>query len=338
MTQSRKIAIIYVFAVPAVLLVILFERVAVLRVGSVETGMAKAGAVLRICDRAAALLKESELRPASVPGGAVIVPDQAVVSQFSDALQQVRELTRDDAAAQSQFRTLDLLVAERSTLLKSAMESMKNQASASSLADMRSRDQKLAGELANLISEIRKQYEIGLEQQGQTASQSVHSAGAAILYGGFLTLWLVGVAAVLLFHDERARAWTGVERRVHTRILQELPIGICLTTGGGVILYSNQAEDALLGYEPGELIGRNVAGFVSPTDADPAFDDVIDRLPPNRTWSGELGLHKKDRSFVEAASWVTNLEVAGKFYRLYIHNPEPRPVPAAILEAASRVN
>ena len=121
-------------------------------------------------------------------------------------------------------------------------------------------------------------------------------------------------------------------------VLQELPVGVCLTTGSGVILYSNQAEDALLGYEPGELIGRNVAGFVSPTDADPAFDDVIDRLPPNQTWSGELGLHKKDKSFVEAASWVTNLEVAGKFYRVYIHNPDSSPVPGAILEAAGRVN
>ena len=338
MTQSRKIAIVYVLAVPAVLLVILFERVAVLRVGSVETEMAKAGEVLRICDRAASLLRESELRPASAPGGAVIVPDQAVVSQLGDALQQVRELTRDEPGVQSQFRTLDLLVAERSSLLKSAMESRKNPASANSVAGAESRDQKLSGDIANLIAEIRKEYEMGLEHQGQTAAQSVRSAGAAILYGGFLTLWLVGVAAVLLFHDERARAWTGVERRVHTRILQELPIGVCLTTGSGVILYSNQAEDALLGYEPGELIGRNVAGFVSPTDADPAFDDVIDRLPPNQTWSGELGLHKKDKSFVEAASWVTNLEVAGKFYRVYIHNPDSSPVPGAILEAAGRVN
>lgn len=338
MTQSRKIAILYVFAVPAVLLVVLFERVAVLRVGSVQTGMAKAGEVLRACDLAASLLRQSELRPGPLPGSAAIVPNQAAISQFSDALQRVRELTRDEPTAGSQFRSLDLLLAERSSVLKSAADSMKSAGSANIFADAESRNQKISGDIADLIAEIRKDYEIGLEQQGQTAGQSVRSAGAAILYGGFLTIWLVGVAAVLLFHDDRTRAWTGVERRVHTRILQELPVGVCLTTGSGVILYANQAEDALLGYEAGELIGRNVGGFVSPTDADPAFDDVIDRLPPNQTWSGELALYKKDRSYLEVASWVTNLEVAGKFYRLYTHNAASRLVHPAMLETAGSVN
>lgn len=163
-------------------------------------------------------------------------------------------------------------------------------------------------------------------------------ANAAVLYGGFLTVWLIGVAAVLLFHDERTRAWKGVERRVHTRILEELPMGVCLTTGGGTILYSNNAEGAILGYEPGELFAKDVNSFVSSTEAELAFEDLIDRLPPNQTWHGELALTKKDHSFFNVPSWVTNLEVAGKFFRVYIHNPFTRHEHPAVLEASRRVN
>lgn len=329
MTQGRKIAFAYVFAVPAVLIVVLFERVSLLRVGTGETGMAQAAEVMRNCDVATSLLKEPAARPGAALGIAAEQPNQAALP---DVVQRIRGLTANEPAIQSQLWRLDPLVAQRAALGQSIRDSAKNGWSAGRVADAETEDLKLSESMAIMVGNIRTAHQIEMEQEADAAAQSARWASAAILYGGFLTVWLIGVAAVLLFHDERRRAWKGVERRVHTRILQELPVGVCLTTGGGTILYSNSAEEAILGYEAGELFTKDVNSFVSPTEAEPAFEDLIDRLPPNQTWHGELALTKKDKSFFTVAAWVTNLEVAGKFFRVYIHNPYSRQVPRRSLK------
>lgn len=334
MTQGRKIAMVYVFAVPAVLAVVLFQRVMLVRVGGVEGGMARAADVVRNCDRALPLIKQSELHG----GGSALESNEAVLSQLQTVIQRLRELTGEEPAASSQFQTLDRLAAERSALRESLRTFAKSGPPASKLAAAAMQDHKLGDRIAEVVAQIRTAYQILLQQQGETATQSFRWANAAVLYGGFLAIWLVGIAAALLFHDERTRAWKGIERRVHTRILQELPVGVCLTTGGGTILYSNCAQDAILGYEPGELYGKDVNALVSPTPAEPAFEDLIDRLRPNQTWFGQLELLKKNHALLELPSWVTNLEVAGKFFRVYIHDPYSRQVQPAALEALSRVN
>lgn len=134
-------------------------------------------------------------------------------------------------------------------------------------------------------------------------------------------IWLIGLAAFLLFHGDRARAWKGVERRVHTRILEDLPLGVCLTTESGTIVYANHAEDATFGYETGELIGKNVTRLHPSDGAEPVLREVIDRLGPSQIWSGELARRRKDTTTPNVTSWITNLDVAGKFYRVFIHDP-----------------
>lgn len=332
MTQGRKIAFAYVLAVPAVLAVVFFERVSLLRVSDSETGMAQSSEVLRNCDLAISVLKEADLRPVPASGNATVESSPPPSVQLSDAIQSLHELTRNEAAAQPQLRTVDRLLAERTALRQSVGRS------GSSSPGDEARGRTLANSIAIVIGEIATAHQIELQQQAEVAGQDVRWANAAVLYGGFLTVWLIGVAAVLLFHDERTRAWKGVERRVHTRILEELPIGVCLTTGAGTILYSNHAEAAILGYEPAELFAKDVNIFVASAETEPAFDDLIDRLPANRSWYGELALTKRDRSLLTVASWVTNLEVAGKFFRVYIHDPFSRQAEPPVLETATRVN
>ena len=332
MTQGRKIAFAYVLAVPAVLAVVFFERVSLVRVSGSETAMARTGEVLHNCGLAISLLKEPDLRPGIPPGGATMESSPSVAAQLSGAVQRLYALTASDPSDQSRLRAFDRLLATRSALRRSAAKNP------SSRADTAAQDQKLTDSMAGVIREIETAHQIGLQQQADAVAQSVRWANAAVLYGGFLTAWLIGVAAVLLFHDERTRAWRGIERRVHTRILEELPIGVCLTTGAGTILYTNHAEGAILGYEPAELFAKDVNTFVSPAGTDPAFDDLIDRLPPNQSWYGGLALTRSDRSLLTAASWVTNLEVAGKFFRVYIHDPFSRHASSPVLETATRVN
>lgn len=338
MTQGRKIAIAYVFAAPAVLAVVLFQRVTMVRVGAVEAGMAQAGDVLHNCDQAIPVLKSSELHPGPGFGNVALDSNQAIVSELQAVIEHIRELTGDEPAARSQFLVLDRMVAERTALRRSLRTLATSGLPAGKLADVGAQDIKLADGIAEIIDQIRTAHQTRFEQQAEAAKQSVRWADSAVLYGGFLTIWLIGIAAALLFHDERTRVWKGVERRVHTRILQELPVGVCLATSGGTILYSNNAEDAILGYEPGELYGKDVNGLVSPTPDEPAFEELIDRLRPNQTWFGHLELVKKNRALLQLPSWVTNLEVAGRFFRLYIHDPYSRQASPAVLEAVRAVN
>lgn len=323
MTQRRKIAIAYVFAVPVVLAVVLFERIAFLRVDSGEDGMAQAAEVLRDCDLTISLLKEAELHRHAASDTAVNMRSyQGAVSQLGDVFQRLRQLTWNEPSTRSQFRTLDLLVTERTGLLQSTTELSKNgNPAVQNRAALEAQGQKLSDDIGKLIAEIKTAQQIRWQQQREAAAQSVRLASATVTYGGFLMIWLIGVAAFLLFHDERARVWTGVERRVHTRILEDLPLGVCLTTDAGTILYANRAEDATFGYQSGELIGKNVNGLHPPHDAEPAVGEVIDRLGPSQIWSGELPLLRKDNTTLRAALWIMNLEVAGEFFRVFIHDP-----------------
>ncbi len=321
MAMGRKIAMIYVFAVPAIIGVVLFQRATYLRVATEESRMSAAAEVLHNCDLATTLLKEPDLNA----GGPVDVSDNPAGpvgnEQLSEALQRLAQLTANEPSVQAQVRVLNSLAARRSALIESVATLRNEGTLASRLHAAEAEDHRLRDGIAEALSPLRTSYQVALQRQGAGATQNLRIAGASILYGGFLSVWLVGAAAMLLFHDEKARTWTGIERRVHTRILQELPLPVCLTTKGGVILYSNPAQDVALGYQPGELLGKNVTSLIGPTDFEPALEDVLDRLGPNQNWSGDLELRRTDRTRVETEASITNLEVAGRFYRLYVQNP-----------------
>lgn len=260
MTQRRRIAISYLFAVPAVLVIVLVQHIALLRLRNAEGEMARTAEALRQSE-AAFVVEQAE--PAGKGGGAVQAGTVAPT-----------------------------------------------------------RRQNLAADDAKLAAETRALQRTRLVEQKEIADRTVHFAQAVNTFGGILAIWLVGVAAFLLFHDERAHAWTGVERRVHTRIIETLPLGVCLSTVAGGILYANPVEDAIFGYEREGLIGKDVARLHGPLPADPnlTVEETIDRLGPGQTWSGEVTIKRKDGAALKAQAWIMNMEVAGKLYRLFVHN------------------
>ena len=261
MTQRRRIAISYLFAVPAVLAIVLVQHIAILRLRSAESEMARTAEVLRRTKAG------SPLGQAEPPGksGASIQAQTAAQTQGQTAATVDTKLPAGNSAAPS----------------------------------------------------------ARLAEQRQIADASVHFAEIVNTFSGILTIWLVGVAAFLLFHDEKARAWTGGERRVHTRIIETLPLGVCLSTVSGGILYTNVTEDSIFGYEREDLIGKDVARLHGHLPSAPGLtlEAAIDGLAPGQTWSGEVNIQLKDGSNRKTQAWITNLEVAGKLYRLFVHNP-----------------
>jgi PAS domain S-box-containing protein len=325
MTQRKKLAIAYVFAVPVVLAVVLLQRLAFLRVDHVDGAMAQATEVLRDCDLTISLLREAELRQHDASASAASTGSyQDAVSQLRGVFQRL-QLTGNEPSTQSQFRTLDLLIEERTGLLQSTIDLNKEgRPAVQNRAALEARGQKLSDDIGKLIAEIKTAQQIRLQQQRQAAAQGLRLASATGTYGGFLMIWLIGLAAFLLFHGERARAWKGVERRFHTRILEDLPLGVCLTTESGTIVYANHAEDDTFGYETGELIGKNVTRLHPSEGTEPVLREVMDGLGPSQIWSGELARRRKDTTTPNVTSWITNLDVAGKFYRVFIHDPYSR--------------
>lgn len=258
MTQRRRIAVSYLFAVPAVLAIVLVQHVALFRLRRAEGEMARTAEALRQSE-ATLSLKQA----ASASGGAV---EARIASQ-----------------AQGQKPT--------------PVE-------------------------PKLAEENRAALRTRLIEHREIADGTAHFAEVVNTFGGILSIWLVGVAAFLLFHDEKARAWTGVERRVHTRIIETLPLGVCLSTVSGGILYTNPAEDAIFGYGREELIGKDAARLHGPLPSEPglAVEEAIDRLGPGQTWSGDVTIRRKDGTTLKALAWIMNMEVAGKLYRLFVHN------------------
>jgi hypothetical protein len=99
MTQRRRIAIAYLFAVPAVLGVVLSQHVAFVRVKQAEAGMSRASETLRECNLALSLLNDAEAEMQRYVSGG----DQesrksflSAVARLRTVLQHLRELTTDD--------------------------------------------------------------------------------------------------------------------------------------------------------------------------------------------------------------------------------------------------
>jgi PAS domain S-box-containing protein len=319
MTQRRRIAIAYLFAVPAVLGVVLSLHVAFVRLKHAEAAMSQATEALRECNVALSLLNEAEVEAQRYVSGG----DQDSKNSFLKGaarlhavLQRLGELC--DSSSQSQLASLEPLVLKRMGLLQQMIDRNHRAPQNRTGLDVG----KPPVDMVKLIAEIQTAQQTRLEQQREAADQSLRLANGVNTFGGFLTIWLVGVAALLLFHDEKRRAWSGMERRVHTRVLDTLPLGVCLSAEGGAIVYANHAEETAFGYDEGELIGQNVTRLhaCGSDGTEPDVEEIIDRLGHAETWSGELTIRKKDGSTARTAAWIMNMGVAGKPYRMFVHN------------------
>ncbi len=257
MTQRRRIAISYLFAVPIVVAIVLVQQVALRRLRNAETEMAQTAEYL-------------------------------YQSQADRSLQQEPE---GKGGRHAQSRTAS-----------------------------GTQGQNPAAENAKTGAENRAAQGARLLGRRETSERAIHFATAVNTFGGVLAIWLVSVAAFLLFHDEKTRAWSGMERRVHTRIIETLPLGVCLSTAGGSILYSNSAEETIFGHERGELIGKDVARLHAAADPNLTVEKTIDRLGPGQIWSGEVAIKRKDGATPKVQAWIMNVDVAGKLYRLFVHS------------------
>src|SRR5829696_1645154 len=86
--------------------------------------------------------------------------------------------------------------------------------------------------------------------------------------------------------------------RIHSLVLDRMTEGVSVSDEAGFIVYTNPAEDAMFGYEPGELSGRDI-GVQSafPEEVNQrTLSHVMSRLQSTGEWTGEWMNRRKNGS------------------------------------------
>lgn len=198
------------------------------------------------------------------------------------------------------------------------------------------RDTELETKLFDLGEKSRKQLE-GIRASAETVRASsrdeanASSKRAATLLEGAdaLALWSVALAALLVFRDTQRRSWAGDERRMQSQALEALPLAVLVTDGHGIILYSNTAAQALFGYKPDNLLGRQVSLVEGDGESSEDRHRAIDeQLAASGTWTGEFQARKSNGTTFRCLARVASGDASGKHFQLYLYDRIPE-APAA---------
>jgi PAS domain S-box-containing protein len=121
-------------------------------------------------------------------------------------------------------------------------------------------------------------------------------------------------AQQLIVHDISARKRTERTLKTGARVLESMVEGVCLTDEDGTIVYTNPAQDAMFGWGPRELLGRNVREIQRDpaTSGEDGFEKILEGVRSRGTWVGELANRRKDGSAFTSYARVTEVNVEGK--------------------------
>lgn len=324
MIQRRKIAIAYVFAIPILLGVLFVEVGALYRLTAQEEAIAQGISVFHDIDDLQSALRDAEAAAQGyvASGGAYYRSGYGdAASRISGSLRQLDELSKNDPKTQSRVQQLDRLAAQRLGMLEHAMDSRSTQPIATRNPDPDIQGSEAAAAIGKVVADIRADGQARSEQDQASAARSASSVDTLVKYGGVLTIWMVGVAALLLFYKDTEGFRERIEQRLHTDVLESLPLGVCLATDSGVILYANPAAENTFGYKPGELVARNIALLhdLNESGAEPHIVEILAQLLPREIWSGELPLRTRDGGIVRTDSWIASVRVGEKYCRLLVH-------------------
>ncbi len=104
--------------------------------------------------------------------------------------------------------------------------------------------------------------------------------------------------------------------RTHSKVLMSMTEGVNTTDEDGTILYSNAAFDAMFGYAPGELIGKNVSilNHLPSSQFGRRSDTIVAALREHGTWIGEFRNRRKDGSDFWTRARLSRLDGAGNAF------------------------
>ena len=110
------------------------------------------------------------------------------------------------------------------------------------------------------------------------------------------------------------------ELRLRARVLESMAEGVSVSDERGYILYTNAAEDAMFGYEPGEMLGKHVTvqNSYAPDENRRIVDSVIEHLELHGSWVGDFHNVRKDGAPFVTHARITTLELSGRRHLLCV--------------------
>lgn len=164
--------------------------------------------------------------------------------------------------------------------------------------------------------------------------------------------WFLGKASPLKDEDGTILKWFGTCTDIHdqklaeeflqlqARVLESMDEGVSVYNEEGIIIYTNPAEDKMFGYNPGELIGKNVTVQTAypPIKNQRIVSNVMEQLKTKGSWKGEWQNIRKDGTKFRTYSYITLLNAGDKnlFINVQRDITEERKVLETLQESEER--
>jgi hypothetical protein len=209
------------------------------------------------------------------------------------ALQQLRDLAKDNAAQQARLADLQRLVNARILELEEGISARRNQGMQAGI------DAVQAGESAHLMRDIRSVLAALEADEHGLLTQHTHAAVAeAARTRGALTMGAAGLVALLIFAGVVIESDVGklsaseqILRR-HADLLDKTPEPIIVWQLGGVIEYWNHGAEELFGFSCQQAVGRILNELLQPIHP-LGISAIEELLVRDGAWIGEL-VHRID--------------------------------------------
>ena len=328
----KKIVIAYILAVPVLVVVDALHFTAVQGVVGSHRRVAAASEIVREADAASAALQQARTALGEFVAdrpGATLAPYQEAVGKMKKSVQRLVSLAHDDAPEEARAEKLRAAVDKVQEVMQQAVDlHVKQGSKPEKQIEFDGQVEKQAELIQPLLAEMKRYEADHLPAFNAAAQATVERVGTLTPFAAVLSIWMVLVAALLLYRDSTRRVWAGVERRIHSRVFEALPFGICLTDEHGLINLTNPAQDSLFGYPQGNLIGRHLSILHnSPRgDGEGLFDQALQEVGQHGQWRGEFPARTRDGKNFNCLCQAATLDLSGKPHRLFLlasQNPPP---------------
>lgn len=326
----RKLVLGYVVAVPVLIVITILQFMSVQGVVDAYRREGNSYDLIRQADALAAVLAETDAsfrNFVKTRRSDELGPYEAAPTRTREILTQISQLVQGDDLQQARAKQLEAGVATRLDLYRQFLETppvttLRPAPNSNPPAPNEAEAQggKVAVEIAKVLGELRSREFDRLPALSVDSKAKVSRASQLAPIAGVLSIWMVLLAALLLYRDTTRRTYAGVERRMQTRIVETLPLGVCLADETGLILYTNSAQDSLFGYEPGGLVGRHITSVHQTPrgEGDDLFDGAMEDLRSQGSWRGDFVAKRKNTTTFSCMSQAVSMEMSGKSYRLFL--------------------
>ncbi len=328
----KKLVLAYIVAVPLLVLVEAVHSVAVQGAVNSNRRLASADEIIREADNLASNFSQADRALADFLAnkkGATLEPFQSSTTQLRASLEHLLHLTRGEAGLEGRLRKLEPAVtATLDGFQKAADSRIKGTSEAAKAPDFFAEAEKQIAPIQAQLVEIKKFELDRLPAYNTVAEETVGRARFIAPIAAVLGVWMVLVAAMLLYRNATQLAWKGIERRIHTRLVETLPFGLCMVDENGLIFFTNPAQDRLFDYQPAELVGRHLATLhiTRRGEGEALFAQALQELAERGEWRGDFLARRKNSTTFKCICQAINMELAGKFYRVFLMaTTEPQP-------------